>query len=114
MEGASMTFSEFEIHLFLALVEACNASNQGQCEAYSIAQTIFPAAKSQWIVHAVNNFENKGWLGSVALRHRRIILMISDEGWQAADCIQVYMAEAQRPRPMMGFLPPSNDNEEAQ
>jgi hypothetical protein len=36
-----MTYRDFEILLLLALVDAADASDRGQCEAFQVAETVF-------------------------------------------------------------------------
>jgi hypothetical protein len=85
-----MTYSNFEVLLLLALVDAADASERGQCEALSVAQTVLPQAKPQWVSDAVQGYEKKrGYLGPVSRK--------------AAESLKAQIAAAQQPRPKIGF-----------
>lgn len=60
------TYSEFEIRLLPALVEAAEPSGRGQCEALEVAETVSPGVKEQWMRDAVGSYEQEGYLGVVS------------------------------------------------
>jgi hypothetical protein len=101
-----MTYSEFEIRLLLALVDAADATERGQCEAFQVAQTVLPQVKEQWVRDAVRSYEQKGYLGPTMSRQLgggKIILTISGEARKITENLKAQTAAAQQPKPKIGF-----------
>ena len=92
-----MTYSEFDVRLLLALVDAADATEGGQCEAFQVAETVLPQVKDQWVRDAVRGYEQHGYLGPAVSRplDRRIILTISGEARKAAESLRARQAAAQ-------------------
>jgi hypothetical protein len=101
----TLTYSEFEVRLLLALVDAADATDRGQCEAFQVAQTILPQVKDQWVRDAAQSYEQKGYLGPAISRplDGRIILTISGEARKAAEALNAQVVAAQQPKPKIGF-----------
>ena len=100
-----MTYSDFERRLLMALVDAADASERGQCEALDVAETVLPQVKDQWVSDAVRSYEQRGYIGPISRPlDGRIFLMISGEGRKAAESLKAQIAAAQQPRPKIGFV----------
>jgi len=103
--GPMMTYSDFERRLLMALVDAADASERGQCEALDVAETVLPQVKDQWVSDAVRSYEQRGYIGPISRPlDGRIFLMISGEGRKAAESLKAQIAAAQQPRPKIGFV----------
>ena len=99
-----ITYREFEMRLLLALVDAADATERGQCEAFQVAQTVVPQVKEQWVRDAVQSYERQGYLGPVSRPlDGRIIVMISGEARKATESLKEQIAAAQQPKPKVGF-----------
>jgi hypothetical protein len=99
-----MTYSEFENWFLVALVDAADSTERGQCEAGPVAETVLPEVSEKWVSDAVRTFEERQYLGAVVRPQAgRILLMISGEGRKAADSLKAHIAAAQRPPPKIGF-----------
>ncbi len=99
-----MTYSEFEVRLLLALVDAADATERGQCNALQVAKTVLPQVQDQWVRDAVRNYEQKGCLGLISRSvEGGINLTISGEARKAAESLRAQMTEAAQPRPKIGF-----------
>ena len=100
-----MTYSEFEIRLLLALVDAADATDHGQCEAFEVAQTVLPQAKEQWVRNAVQSYEQQHYLGPAISRplDGRIILTISGDARKATESLKAQIVAAQQPKRKIGF-----------
>jgi len=99
-----MTYSEFETRLFLALVDASDATERGQCEAFEVAKTVWSQAPDQWVRDAVMIYEQKGYTGLISRPvEGGISLTVSGNGRSAADNLRAQIAEATKIRNKIGF-----------
>jgi hypothetical protein len=108
-----MTYGEFEIRFLLALVDAADAAELGQCEAFQIAEIVLPQVNEQWVRDAVRGYEQRKYLGhvvrSLGADASTITLMIAGEGRKAAEAVKAQIAEAQqqaeaqRQKPKIGY-----------
>jgi hypothetical protein len=96
-----MTYGEFENRLFVALVDATDAKQRGQCEALQVAETVLPGASEQWVRDAVQVYDQRGYLGPAISRglDGTIRLMISGEGRKAAERLRAQIAGTEHVRP---------------
>jgi hypothetical protein len=92
---------EFEIRFLLALVDAADAAERGQCEAFEVTQAVLPQVKEQWVRDAVRSYQQQGYLGPVGSRplDGRIILTISAEARKATESLKAQIAATQQPKP---------------
>jgi hypothetical protein len=102
-----MTYTEFEMQFLVALVDAADSTERGQCEAFSVAETVLPGVDERWVRDAVNRFDQEKYFDPVIKElgpEGKILMMISGEGRKAADRVKAERAGAsQPPRPKMGF-----------
>jgi hypothetical protein len=99
-----MDYREFEIRLLVALVDAADVTERGQCEAFRVAQAVLPQVKEQWVRDAVDSYEKQGYLGLVSRPlDGQIILMISGEARKATESLKAQIAAAQQPKRKIGF-----------
>jgi hypothetical protein len=98
-------YTEFELRFLLALVDAADAAERGQCEAFQVARAVLPQVKEQWVRDAVRSYEQQGYLGPAISRplDGRIILTISGKARKATESLRAEIAATQQPKPKIGF-----------
>jgi hypothetical protein len=98
-------YTEFELRFLLALVDAADAAERGQCEAFQVARAVLPQVKEQWVRDAGRSYEQQGYLGPAISRplDGRIILTISGKARKATESLRAEIAATQQPKPKIGF-----------
>jgi hypothetical protein len=90
-----MSYSEFQDRLLVALMRAANAKSKadpnslGIVDAFEVATDAGLPEQEQWSSDAVQTFETKGWVGAVRDLSGGIRLMITGEGREQAERMQL-------------------------
>jgi hypothetical protein len=99
-----MTYLNFESLFLLAIVDAADASDRGQCEAFGLTETVLSEVSERWVRDAVLSYEQRNYLGPVSRPlSKHIGLQISGEARKTAEILRAAIAADQQPRARLGF-----------
>jgi hypothetical protein len=89
-----MNYTQFAEKFLVALVDAADATQHGQCDALQVAKTVLPQVSDQqvidrWARDAVREYKQQGYLGLISQPVQGgITLTISGRGRREAERLQ--------------------------
>jgi len=100
-----LDYSRFETDLLIALLKAADADQNGDAEAYAVAETVLPKVAEQWVISALQTYESQGAIYDVrrGATRRLTFLKIAGTGRRIVEAIEAERTRAEQPRQKIGY-----------